>query len=149
MPAKFTAHLWVTPDGKLDRQDWLQLAHRVGSWANKRIVITLADPVRSVKQNAFYHVAYVEPITRALREAGTETTHEITHEWLARKYLPSAPIIMPDGVEILRRKSTTELTSSEFTEYLENIRADRIVMQLGLFFESQAAYERRTGTKVQ
>lgn len=148
MPAKSTAHLWVPPEGVLDRLDRSQIADKIRAWAGKRLVITLESPKRSIPQNAYYWACYITPITAAMRAAGWEGNEEQVHEWLARKFLPTNPLTMPDQSVVLVRTSTTTLTTSQFTDYLDNIRGCEAIIRLGLFFESPRTYEHRTGTKV-
>lgn len=148
MPEKAVAHLWVPPEGVLDKLDRVQIADRIRQWAGKRLVLTLESPKRSINQNAYYWSCYIGPIAMAMKSAGWTGNEEQVHEWLARKFLPVTIRTMPDGTEITERTSTTTLTTSEFTAYLDNIRACEAIIRLGIHFESPRAYEHRTGTKV-
>lgn len=83
------------------------------------VTVRLSKPrkPRSVKSNAFYWASIIGTL------AGT-TGHspEEIHFFLKKEFLPRS-FIKLGGKEIELQKSTTELTTQEFSEYLDRIRA--------------------------
>ena len=55
---------------------------------------------------------------------GRQFSKDTWHEHFARLYLPHTEIVTPYGEIVSRRKSTTELTVSEFSEYLQRVQSD-------------------------
>lgn len=88
----------------------------------KNVILTVAEskPKRSNKANAYYWSIVVDLIHRALKESGWEISRESTHELLRVRFLSEDHPIGKDGEFVTRVKSTTELNSTEFGEYLEH-----------------------------
>lgn len=79
---------------------------------------------RSNPQNAYYWAVVIPHIAKAIEEAtGEPTPHEKAHEICKAKFLLEE-IVMPDTGEILQSVgSTTTLTPSQFSDYLERVTA--------------------------
>lgn len=78
---------------------------------------------RSLAQNAYYHVV-VECIRQAMEEAGNEYTHDQTHDILREEFLSERTMVANKHGEYLETtivKSTTQLNTKEFSEYLDKV----------------------------
>jgi hypothetical protein len=77
-------------------------------------------PRRSDRQNKFYWPCFVQPFAEFLREQGEILTDEEAHELLKAKFLRRTVVDrrtgQPVGVAI---RSTTDLNTAEFNEYLD------------------------------
>ena len=89
----------------------------------KRITITIekAKSKRSSDQNRYYWSGVIPIIQQGLKDAGYRLSKDDTHLAMRAKFL-SEPIPMDDGTYIERFKSTTELSKSEFSDYIESIK---------------------------
>ena len=89
-----------------------------------RVSIVRFRPRRSDEQNALYWVAYIGPITDHLLAEGFEVTENDVHEHLKKLFLRKSIINLKTG-EVLGEtvRSTTELTTEEFGDYLTKIEA--------------------------
>ena len=83
------------------------------------IIASDTKPKRSSPANRYYWGVVVELIYLALKESGWEVTREGTHELLRVRFLSEDRPIGNDGEFVTRVKSTTELDSKEFGEYVE------------------------------
>lgn len=98
------------------------------------LIITTEDAKRNVQQNRrLWGVIYKQIAEQAWVE-GQQFNKDIWHEYYARKYGVCDEMVLPDGEIITRRKSTTEMTVSEFSDYMNRVEADA-VMEHGVFFE--------------
>ncbi len=78
---------------------------------------------RSLPQNSFYHGIVVNCVKDGLIGAGfnpSELSNEIVHEMLKAKFLKQ-DIANDDGQFITIVKSTAELTTTEFMDYISEI----------------------------
>ena len=78
---------------------------------------------RTNKQNSYYHSCVVPSVMEGLIDAGfskSSLSLEIVHEMLKQKFLQE-DIATEDGVYISITKSTSELTTTEFMDYIAEI----------------------------
>lgn len=88
------------------------------------VVLTVGEfkSKRTNPQNRYYFGVVVVLIAAALKEAGWEPatcTKEVVHEMLKREFL-TVDEHVKDGVFLKRTRSTTELTTEEFSTYIEH-----------------------------
>jgi hypothetical protein len=105
--------------GKLQCRPFVEaLEHLRG----KSVILTVSEskPKRGTQANRYYWGVVVDLIYRALKESGWEINRESTHELLRVRFLSEDHPIGKDGEFVTRVKSTTELNSTEFGEYLEH-----------------------------
>lgn len=95
--------------------EWLGMPGR----ESVTIVASDTRPKRSNQANKYYWSVVVELIYLALKESGWEVNREGTHELLRVRFLSEDKPIGKDGEFVTRVKSTTELDSKEFGEYVE------------------------------
>lgn len=86
------------------------------------IIIAKKKKTRSNEQNRFYWGALLPIVQSAFRDAGHILTQEETHLMLRAKFLNVALPIGEDGLFIDHIRSTTDLSTTDFMEYIENIR---------------------------
>ena len=75
---------------------------------------------RSTPQNSYYHGVVVAEVRHGLLEIGYQMTADETHEFLKQKF-NNIQIVNKEGIVIDVPKSTTELNTIEFSEYVERI----------------------------
>lgn len=85
--------------------------------------ISTRRPKRTIQQNRYYFGAYLPLIAKETGEHNIERLHR----YFAGKFL-TTEIVKVLGQSVRLVKSTTELSVSEFSEYIMNIEADTGVM---------------------
>ena len=96
----------------------------LNSFEGQEITITLqkAKKRRSNPQNSFYHAVCVPIMQQCLKDAGYLMTLEQTHEMLKLRFLKESILVNEQTAEYIERiKSTTELSTIEFMEYILDI----------------------------
>jgi hypothetical protein len=88
------------------------------------ITVTRNRKLRSNEQNRLYWGVYVSAFRLHLAAQGEPLTDNLIHEMLKTRFLRET-VFHPVTGEVLgeRVKSTTELSTTEFSEYLDNIAA--------------------------
>lgn len=90
------------------------------SLTGKMVTVTIgkAKKQRSLNQNAYYFACVVPIFQNIFNQLGNQFSREQTHDILRAKFLVEE-IADADGVLIAQRiKSTTELTTTQFAEYI-------------------------------
>lgn len=99
-----------------------------------RVIVTEDEKKRTDAANRFYWGAVLSAVAEQAWVAGKQYSKDVWHEHFARQYLPHTEIVTPFGEVIARRKSTTELTVSEFSEYLQRVQSES-ASSLGVQFD--------------
>lgn len=99
-----------------------------------RIIVTASEKKRNAEQNARLWKAVYEQIAAQAWVDGRQYSKDSWHEHFAELHMPKIELRMPNGELRLRRKSTTELTVSEFSEYMNRVESDAAT-ELGVCFE--------------
>lgn len=116
MKATFTIR--KTDTGWANTKAWKE--HLEGLPAGRYKVEIKPYKTRSLQQNAFYHAVVVPMVFDGLRDAGFTVRHnEDAHEILKALFLKVRE--EKGGIVIERVKSTTELSTTEFNEYIQFI----------------------------
>ena len=139
MPEKRSATFYVEEDGSLypkSKVQWMREGLKL--FAGGQVVITYERPKRSLKQNAYYWGVVIEEVRQALLEAGHPLSSKAIHEHYKAKYLSAEGYTYTSREtgevhEIVQTRSTTDLDSTEFSDYVERIRTDELVQQLGIY----------------
>jgi predicted alpha/beta-fold hydrolase len=115
-----------------------------------RVEVVRYRPRRSDRQNRYYWPCFVKPFSDYLRGQGNEHfTDEMAHEVLKRMFLTVAVVDRNTGAEFERVRSTTELDTGEFNEYLEKVAAF-LVTDCGFVVPDPAEYrEQVTVTRIE
>lgn len=110
--------------GKLSRNRQT-LSAALCEYEGKEVTITIEPrkKSRSLPQNAYYWSAVVPIVRQALRDLGHRVTHEETHLMLRGKFLREVIPIGEEGEFIDMIRSTTSLSTSEFNDYLADIKS--------------------------
>lgn len=112
-------------DGQLKIVHRAQFDADLSGFEGSRVIITLRKyrKTRSNKQNAYYHGCVIPYVIDGIAAMGTSRSllsAENVHEMLKGKFL-GEDIANEDGEFIRINRSTTDLTTTEFMEYLADI----------------------------
>jgi len=88
-----------------------------------RVLITSEEKKRNVEQNRFYWGVVLKNIAEQSWVAGKQYCKDVWHEHFARMFGVCDEMTLPNGEIILRRKSTTQMTIGEFSEYLNQVQS--------------------------
>lgn len=75
---------------------------------------------RSLPQNSYYHAVVIQEIKLGFLNLGHEMNDDQVHYFLKEKFNP-VPVENKDGVIIEMAGTTTQLTKTGFSEYIEKI----------------------------
>lgn len=101
-----------------------------------RVIVTTATARRNAEQNKRYWGFVLRTIAEQVLIDKRHYDADVWHEYFARKFGTMVEMTLPDGEIITRRKSTTEMTVGEFTEYMTRVEA-HATQELGVRFEAQ------------
>lgn len=87
----------------------------------KKVLVTVENPPRSDKQNKMYWGLVLNAIVQAIHESTGQDKDDI-HGYFKAKFLSKTMYI--NGKLVPSIKSTTKLTTSEFSHYIEQIKAE-------------------------
>jgi len=99
-----------------------------------RIILTNDSAKRNELQNRRYWGYLLKHISEQSFVNGQQFEKDVWHIYLAKKFGISEEIVLPDGEIVVNRKSTTQMSVSEFGEYMENVQS-YAAMNLGVVFE--------------
>lgn len=106
-----------------NQKQWLDFAEK---YNKKKVVLEITEdkPKRTLDQNAYlWGIVY-----KTISDYNGDTENDL-HEYLKRKLLPPK-FIKVLGKEVKVPASTTDLSKSDFSDYIERIRAE--VSHLGI-----------------
>ena len=112
-------------DGGILKRNRNLIIDAINSFEGKDVLITLEKPKkkRSNPQNAFYYGVVIPIVQNALRDAGYVMTNEATHDLIKLKFLKEVILTNEETGEVVERvKSTTELSTSQFMDFVAEIR---------------------------
>lgn len=101
-----------------------------------RIIATSSDSRRNNEQNKRYWGFVLKTVADQAWVEGKQYSQDVWHEYFARKFGVCEDITLPGGEVITRRKSTTQMTVSEFAEYMTQCET-YAATKLGVEFVSQ------------
>lgn len=116
----------VSNAGHLPGQVRREFDDLVRAFAGKRLRLKLSTykKQRSLNQNNYYFGVLVKRITEAFRAVGNDMDEQETHEYLKDEVGKLSRIaVLPDGEVVKIKGSTKRLTTMEFENYLEKVRA--------------------------
>lgn len=99
-----------------------------------RIIVTSEERKRNVEQNRRLWGHVYKCIVEQAWVNEEQFDAEVWHEFFARKFLPHDDVRLPNGEVVTRRKSTTELTVGEFTDFMQAVELYAMT-DLGVQFE--------------
>lgn len=98
-----------------------------------RVIVTSEEKKRNAEQNNFYWGVVLRDISEQAWVNGRQFDKDTWHEFFARRFGVCEDVTLPDGEIIVRRKSTTQMSVGEFSEYLNQIQA-HAARELGVEF---------------
>ena len=101
-----------------------EILETIKSFEGRDVLITFEKPKkkRSNNQNSYYWGIVIVLIKSALKDSGNNLNTNDVHDLLRLKFLKETISIKEETGEIIERvKSTTELTTSQFMEYIAEI----------------------------
>ena len=117
----------ITPQGSLRIKNRHLFDEEVRSMSREKdyevtVEVKPRKRYRSTIQNAYYWGIVVAMISERLRELGHDVDRDLTHEFLKGRFL-FTELLDPSTGEVMRiPKKTSELTTSEFMDYLEYVK---------------------------
>ena len=98
------------------------------------LIVTDAQAKRNSAQNRRYWGLVLKTIAEQAWVNGQQFNADTWHEYLARKFGVCEDVTLPDGEIITRRKSTTNMSVSEFATYMDHCEA-YAAQELGVVWE--------------
>lgn len=119
---KLELHGYITEGGTLHIQNRKRLEEWSKQYPGKQVLIKIErrGSKRSNPQNRYYWGVVVQEVKLGFLNIGYEMTAEETHYFLKEKF-NSISIENKDGVNINVAGSTTQMTKTQFGEYIERI----------------------------
>lgn len=99
-----------------------------------RVLVVEADQPRTLPQNKRYFGYLLKAIAAQAWVDGRQFDADVWHEHLASRYGYLKEVVMPSGEIITRRKSTTEMSVAEFSEFMQQVEA-YAATELGVRFD--------------
>lgn len=99
-----------------------------------RLIVTTDEKKRNAEQNRFLWGVVYRDIAEQAWVDGRQYDKDTWHEYFARMFGVCEEITLPDGEIVTRRKSTTQMTVGEFSDFLTKIQA-YAADNLGVQFE--------------
>lgn len=92
-----------------------------------RLIVTAEERRRTTEQNAFYFGVVLRDIAEQAWVNGVQFNTAAWHEHYGEKFAPREEMRLPDGRLHNRRKSTTEFSVREFSEYTTKVQASAAI----------------------
>lgn len=131
--------------GKIPTAALHQLIDAVSRAADKGMVLCLkyATKRRTTPQNAYYFGVVVRDITKAFQEAGNDMDEQDVHEYLKDEVgkLTRYAVLPGSGEIVTIKGSTRRLTTIEFEQYLEKVRAWAAAQGIVISLPNEGLYE--------
>lgn len=99
-----------------------------------RIIVTSAEAKRNSEQNKRYWGLVLKTISANAWVNGQQFSSDVWHEYFARRFGVCEDVTLPHGEVVTRRRSTTDMSVSEFTTYMGEVEA-YAAQDLGVTFE--------------
>lgn len=127
MAAKFRYKADINPQGKVAKIYGVRGFNQdLALFSGKSVYIEFGKwtKSRSTAQNAYYHACCIPYVIDGLVDNGYERhklNAEVVHEYLKEKFLKTEIISEKTGDVITVTRSTSELSTTEFMDYIANI----------------------------
>lgn len=99
-----------------------------------RLIVTAEEKKRTPEQNAFYFGVVLRDVAEQVWVDGQQFSQAAWHEMLAEEFAPREEIKLPGGKLFNRRKSTSDMSVSEFSEYTTKVQA-YVANEFGVSFD--------------
>ncbi|QEL19315.1 recombination protein NinB [Limnoglobus roseus] len=113
-------------NGRLPQHVSEKVAATIRKHEGKHLILTVAERkrTRSGQQNRYYWGCVVAGVTEMFRDAGNMVDADDVHEFLKQHVGKlSQVVVTPDGEVMHTIGSSAKLTTMEFSDYVERIRA--------------------------
>jgi len=100
-----------------------------------RLIVTTAETKRNSEQNKRYWGLILKTIAATAWVQGKQHSADVWHEFFARKFGVCEDVTLPGGEVVSRRRSTTDMSVSEFTTYMNEVES-YAVQSLGVTFDA-------------
>jgi hypothetical protein len=123
-------------DGRLPEREAKRIGAAIRKLDGKRIVVSIEEvkKTRSNQQNRYYWGCMVKLITDAFRDAGNMVNAEDVHDFLKAEVGKLSQVLVTVDGEVFRGPgSTAKLTTTEFSNYIEAVKAwatDRLDLKI-------------------
>jgi len=119
---KLELYAHTDDEGRLHIQNRARLLEWAKQHPGKNWIVKIErrGSKRSSPQNRYYHGVVVQEIRLGLINLGHELTHDETHYFLKQKF-NAVPVPNKDGEVIELPGTTTDMTKTQFAEYIERI----------------------------
>jgi hypothetical protein len=122
------AREFISPvvSGRFPEPDARRIGDAIKRLDGKKVLVTVAEVkrVRTTQQNRYYWGCVVKLITDAFRDAGNMVNAEDVHEFLKAEVGRLSQVLVTRDGEVLRGPgSTAKLTTTEFSNYIEVVKA--------------------------
>lgn len=133
-----TALEFVCPvvQGRLPEREGRHFDEALRALNGKRVVVSVAEvkKTRSSQQNRYYWSCVVKLITDAFRDAGNMVNADDVHDFLKAEVGKLSQVLVTVEGEVFRGPgSTAKLTTTEFSNYIEAVKAwaaDRLDLKI-------------------
>ncbi len=97
---------------------------RLNNTVEKPLMVVVMEPEkpRTREQNAYVWAVMREIAANAWVD-GKQFSAEVWFEYVARMFGACDEMVLPDGEIVIRRRSTTEMSALDFSEFIEQIKA--------------------------
>ena len=99
-----------------------------------RVIVVEEERKRTDAMNRRYWGAILKQISEQAWVNGRQFDKDTWHEFFSRKHGVCDEVVLPDGEIVIRRRSTTQMTVSEFSEYMQRVESEAAT-ELGVCFE--------------
>lgn len=99
-----------------------------------RLIVTQDEKKRTSAMNRRYWGPVLKQIAEQAWVDGRQHKAEVWHEHFARTFGFLDEVVLPYGEIVTKRKSTTDMTVTEFSEYMANVEAFA-AQELGVEFD--------------
>lgn len=99
-----------------------------------RVLVVEADQPRTLAQNKRYFGFLLKAIAAQAWVDGRQYSAEVWHDHLAAEMGFLQETVMPSGEIVVRRRSTTEMSVTEFSEFMQQVEA-YAATELGVRFD--------------
>ena len=100
-----------------------------------RLIVTTEDAKRNIEQNRRYWGHVLKTIAEQSFVNGRQFQADVWHEMFARRFGVCDEVTLPDGEIVVRRKSTTQMSVGEFSDYMNKCEA-YAAQELGVTFDA-------------
>jgi hypothetical protein len=123
-------------DGRLPERDAKRIGEVIRKFDGKRVVVSVQEvkKTRSSQQNRYYWGCLIKLITDEFRDAGNMVNGDDVHDFLKAEVGKLSQVLVTVEGEVFRGPgSTAKLTTTEFSNYIEAVRAwaaDRLDLKI-------------------